>query len=641
MERSLRIKTLVLLALVLISGVYLIPTFVSEDHLPSWFNRVFDKRVKLGLDLQGGLHIVYRVDLEKVIDDKAGELKRDIEAKLAEHKIDATVESPRADPAARIPLGAVYVIPKTEAEAKKIDDKFLDDYGEFLVKTDCPPSRKGAICVRVATDYAEKIKVSALEQAIKTIKERVDKTGVSDPTIVKKGEDIVVELPGTDDKENERIRGIINRTAQLEFKMVDDGTPYMKKLADHVQKDALAKAKQIGAEGDTWAHEASGQNHNDFFLWAKDRKEYVTRDEAQKIGCAMRDKVAVEGKYECLITGRTVLEEYVATLPTELRPDDEHQILYEETQVRSASLTAKATERKWRSYYLHRTAELTGTAIRDSQVIYDPTTNRPEVLITFNGYGARRFGDLTSKNIGRKMAIILDERVTSAPVIQSAITGGRSTITLGGGDAKILQREAEDLVAVLRTGALPAPLVESQSSQVGALLGQDAIERAQLSMGVGAILVVLLMLFFYRFSGVIANVAMVLNVAFQVAILAMFQATLTLPGIAGLVLTIGMAVDSNIIIYERIREELRAGKSVRGAVDAGFSRAFWTVFDAHVTNFVAGFVLMEYGTGPIRGFAVTLLIGVVCNLFTSTWVSRLFFDHYISRRRNASAMISI
>jgi len=176
---------------------------------------------------------------------------------------------------------------------------------------------------------------------------------------------------------------------------------------------------------------------------------------------------------------------------------------------------------------------------------------------------------------------------------------------------------------------------------VGALLGADAMARAKLSMIVGAVLVVLVMLWFYGVSGVIANVAMFLNVLFQVAILAGFQATLTLPGIAGLVLTIGMAVDSNIIIYARIRDELRAGKSVRAAVDAGFNRAFWTVFDAHVANFMAGFVLMQYGTGPIKGFAVTLIIGVVCNLFTSTWVSRLMFDHYVSRRKDPNAMISI
>ncbi|HKA90730.1 MAG TPA: protein translocase subunit SecD [Haliangiales bacterium] len=642
MERSLRIKTIILLALVLVSSVYLVPTFFSAERLPPWFTRVFDKRVKLGLDLQGGLHIVYRVDLDKVIDDTAGEKKRDIEAKLAEQKIEAIVETPRPNPAARIPLGAVIVVPKDEANGKKIDDKFLDDYAEMLVKSECPEGKQGAICLRVATDYAEKMKVSALEQAIKTIKERVDKTGVADPTIVKKGEDIVVELPGTDDKENEHIRGIINRTAQLEFKMVDDGTEYMRKLADHVSKDPAAKEK-ITVGVDQWTNETTGAEHQDYYLQAKDVKEHITREKAQAIGCPTKDKFPdADGKFECVVSGRTIMEEYLAGVPKELQPDDEHQMQFEEISRGDQLDPTKAVEKRWRSYYLHRTAELTGTAISDTRIFNDPTTYQPEVEVTFNRYGARRFGEMSSKNVGRKMAIILDEKITSAPEFRTAIPGGKALITLGRGrNARDMQREAEDLVAVLRTGALPAPLVESQSSQVGALLGQDAIDKAQMSMGVGGLLVILLMLYFYKFSGVIANVAMVLNVLFQVAVLAMFQATLTLPGIAGLVLTIGMAVDSNIIIYERIREELRAGKSIRGAVDAGFSRAFWTVFDAHVTNFVAGFVLMEYGTGPIRGFAVTLLIGVVCNLFTSTWVSRLFFDHYITRRRNATAMISI
>jgi preprotein translocase subunit SecD len=292
----------------------------------------------------------------------------------------------------------------------------------------------------------------------------------------------------------------------------------------------------------------------------------------------------------------------------------------------------------WRTYLLVRTAELTGTAVSSSDVSWDQTTGRPEVLISFNRQGARRFGDLTSKNIGKKMAIILDEEVASAPTIQTAITGGRCTITMGGSDPQRIQKEAQDLVTVLRTGALPAPLTQLSQSEVGASLGQDAIDRAQLSMIVGALLVVFIMLYFYKWSGVIANLAMTMNILFQVAVLAMFQATLTLPGIAGLVLTIGMAVDSNIIIYERIREELRAGKTVKGAVDAGFNRAFWTVFDAHVTNFVAGFVLLEYGTGPIRGFAVMLLIGVVINLFTSTWVSRLMFEHYLGRQKTMTAL---
>ncbi len=641
MERALRWKTIVLLVLVLLSLSTLAPSVVGDESLPNWFARVFSKKVKLGLDLQGGLHIVYRVDLDKVVDDKAGELKRDIEAKLADQKILAHVETPRPNPAAGVPLGAVFIAGDTdkgEGEIAKVDRKFLDDYEESLVKMDCPADRAGAICLRVAPDFADKQKTSALEQAIRTIKDRVDRSGVADPTIIKKGDDIVVELPGTNDKENERLRGIINRTAQLEFKIVDDGTPFMQKLAAHVEQDPIAKERGITSAPDSWQNENSDTTHSDYYLTAQDRKEAVAREDAERYGCNTRDRAPVDGKYDCVVTGRTVLMEYLKALPKEFQPDDDHVFGFEEITPRNTALTTRAVEKRWRTYYMHRTAELTGTAVSDANVFWDQTTNRPEVLVSFNRAGARRFGDLTSKNVGRKMAIILDEKVQSAPVIQTAITGGKSNITMGGGDPRAIQTAAEDLVNVLRTGALPAPLVESQSSQVGALLGQDAIDRAKLSMGVGAILVIVLMLFFYKFSGVIANVAMVLNVLFQISILCVFQATLTLPGIAGLVLTIGMAVDSNIIIYERVREELRSGKSVRGAVDAGFGRAFWTVFDAHVTNFVAGFVLMEYGTGPIRGFAVTLLIGVICNLFTSTWVSRLMFDFYIGRRRAATTL---
>jgi preprotein translocase subunit SecD len=640
MERALRWKTIVLAALVLLSAATLAPSVVGDEALPGWFARMFSKKVKLGLDLQGGLHIVYRVDLDKVVDDKAGELKRDIEAKLGDQKILAHVETPRPNPNAGVPLGAVFLVPDKDGEAGKIDRKFLDDYEESLVKMDCPADRKAAICMRVAPEFADKQKSSAIDQAKRTISDRVDRSGVADPTIVKKGDDIVVELPGTDDKENERLRGIISRTALLEFKIVDDGNPFMEKLAAHIQQDPAATERGIKAEPDAWTNENSDTTHHDYYLTAPDRNESVAKADAERYGCNTRNQVPIDGKYKCLVTGRTVLQEYLRGL-TDFQPDDDHQFGFEEIQPRTIALQGRAVEKRWRSYFMHRTAELTGTAVSDANVFWDQTTNRPEVLVSFNRAGARRFGDLTSKNVGRKMAIILDEKVQSAPVIQTAITGGKSNITMGGGDPRAVQTAAEDLVNVLRTGALPAPLVESQSSQVGALLGQDAIDRAKLSMAVGAVLVILLMLFFYKFSGVIANLAMILNVVFQVAILVVMQATLTLPGIAGLVLTIGMAVDSNIIIYERVREELRAGKSVRGAVDAGFGRAFWTVFDAHVTNFVAGLILYQYGTGPIRGFAVTLLIGVTCNLFTSTWVSRLMFDYWIGRRRAALQTLSI
>src|SRR5262245_57617801 len=261
MERALRWKSVFLLLLVAASVASLLPSVTGERFA------FFTKKVKLGLDLEGGLHLVYRVDLDKVIDDKAGELRRDIEAKLGEQKVQAKVETPRSNPTAGVPLGAVFISPEGGGTGfDKVNSKFLDDYEESLIKMDCPADRKNAICLRVAPDYAEKIKGSALEQAKKIITERVDRSGVADPTIVKKGDDIVVELPGTDDEENERLRSIINRTAQLEFKIVDDGTPFMQKLGSHVQADEKARERRIRVDSDSWSSEQSETQHSDYSL---------------------------------------------------------------------------------------------------------------------------------------------------------------------------------------------------------------------------------------------------------------------------------------------------------------------------------------------------------------------------------------
>jgi preprotein translocase subunit SecD len=636
MDRSLRWKTLFLVALVVLSVLYLLPS--TGQKLPPWYSDVFSNKVQLGLDLQGGLHIVYGVDLDRVVDDKAGEIKRDLADRLSEDpdKLQADIRTPRS------PIGSVFVVAKNAAERQKIEQKYVPEYADSLDKVSCPAGLEGAdraVCLRVSPAYAEKIQGSAIEQAIKTIKERVDKFGIAEASIVQKGYDIIVELPGVDKEGIERLKRIIDRTALLEFKIVQDSHEYAKKLGGKIGADPVAQEKGITTEVDQWDSEKAGRKQ-DVFLTAKDSIVSLPKAEAEKAGCA--DETKKEGEfYKCHFTGRKIIEDYLASLPEEFAIPQDLQIGYEKLESQAVATTTDAGEQRWRTYLLNRTAELTGTGVSAADVTWDPTSNRPEVLVTFNRQGARLFGDLTTRNVGKKMAIILDDEVSSAPVIQGAITGGKSTITMGGTDVARIQKEAEDLVNVLRTGALPAPLRQESESQVGATLGQDAIDRAQVSMLVGALIVILMMLYFYKISGVIANFAMVLNILFQVAILAMFQATLTLPGIAGLVLTIGMAVDSNIIIYERIREELKAGKTVKGAVDAGFGRAFWTVFDAHVTNFVAGFVLLEYGTGPIRGFAVMLLIGVAVNLFTSTWVSKLFFEHWLNRRRNSTAPLSI
>jgi preprotein translocase subunit SecD len=379
----------------------------------------------------------------------------------------------------------------------------------------------------------------------------------------------------------------------------------MKKAAAiAVQKKTEFPGIEVGHDG--WSEKDSGVQHSDVYLRDKDKAE---------------------------------LDKFFASLTGDDAVPSDHEIGYEQVSSKDEEGTA-TPDKLWRTYYLHRRAALTGEYLTDAEVNWDPQTGRPEVSVQFDHEGANLFEKASAASIGRKMAIILDERIQSAPVIETRIGGGKARITMGGfGDPFQLQQEAKDLVAVLRTGALPAPLKKTFETQVGPTLGKDAVDKAKFSMMIGSLAVIFFMLLYYRLSGFIADLAMVLNNVYQMAILALLQATLTLPGIAGVVLTVGMAVDANIIIYERIREELRAGKSARSAVEAGFGRAFWTVFDAHVTNLVAAIVLYSYGTGPIRGFAVTLMIGCVCNLFTSVWLSRAMFDYVVGRKQQATLSI--
>jgi preprotein translocase subunit SecD len=303
--------------------------------------------------------------------------------------------------------------------------------------------------------------------------------------------------------------------------------------------------------------------------------------------------------------------------------------------------TATDQRVRWRSYYLEKVIKLTGAAISNAQASNDPNTGRPVVLLDFNRFGSRVFGDVTAQIVGKKLATILDDKVRSAPVINVAIRGGRALITLGGGDVVRQEREREELVNVLKTGSLPAPLVKQSESELGPTLGRDAIDKTKLSFAIGIALVVLIMVGVYRWSGWIAVFAVVFHILLTLAVMALFGATLTLPGIAAIVLSIGMEVDGNILIYERIRDELNLGKSVRGAIDLGFSRAFSAILDGQLTTAAAGWVLLQYGSGPIKGFAVMLLVGVFTTLSTNIWVTRIFFDWYVSRKKGQLATISI
>jgi preprotein translocase subunit SecD len=604
MDRNWVYRVLTYALLTAVAVIALIPSAASivgkDDALPGWMKKHLKNKIQLGLDLQGGLHLVYEVQVDKAVSDKADRLAGDLEEKL--HK-DKKVKSGDVR-AERFGKDEIVLQFKNPAEVSKVDRNFLKEYQKYLYE-DGRDALKGDVKLKIDSDYVDELRDYAVRQGVETIRNRVDKLAVAEPTIIRKGSDIIVELPGLKPDDFERVKNLIGRTAQLEFKMLDDGSEYMKKVAGlAASKKAEFPGVEVGHDG--WTEKDSGVAHSDVYLRDKDKGE---------------------------------LERFFASLPQTDQVPTDHEIGFEQVAAKDEEGTA-TQDRLWRTYYLHKRAELTGEYITDAEVNWDPQTGRPEVSVTFDHEGANLFEKASGSNIGRKMAIILDEKITSAPVIESRIGGGRARITMGGfSDPFQLQQEAKDLVAVLRTGALPAPLKKTFETQVGPTLGRDAVDKAKFSMLIGSLAVILFMLLYYRLSGLIADIAMFLNIVYQLSILAALGATLTLPGIAGVVLTVGMAVDANIIIYERIREELRAGKSARGAVEAGFGRAFWTVFDAHVTALVAGIVLYSYGTGPIRGFAVTLIIGVIANLFTSVWLSRAFFDFIVGRKHAARLSI--
>jgi preprotein translocase subunit SecD len=286
---------------------------------------------------------------------------------------------------------------------------------------------------------------------------------------------------------------------------------------------------------------------------------------------------------------------------------------------------------------------VTGDRVVNAAVGYDPDAIKDQIYVTldFDALGGEQFGDATEKNVHRQMGIVLDGIVRSAPQIIEPIKGGRCRITLGAGSPNELQQEATDLVTVLKAGALPAPLKQppAAESKIGPSLGRESIRRGLTAAAVGLCLVVVFMAIYYKLAGFFGDIALVLNMIFMVGALALLGATLTLPGITGFVLTMGMAVDANVIINERIREELRAGKSPRAAVDTGYARAFWTIFDSQITTFFAGVVLFQFGTGPIQGFAVTLMIGIASSMFTGIFVTRLFFDYITHKKRPATLSV--
>jgi preprotein translocase subunit SecD len=680
MDRSLKWRTVALVAILLYCVAILTPSFsaskgfvsAARDALPNFiFKSLFGKKINLGLDLQGGLQIVYSIDLDKAIDDRASEIKRDLESRLSdEHADKSAVKTPAQ------PLGAVIVIAESPAVRDKVKSWVNADYiggresqAEWI---DCPADAgPNGVCFKVSDNFGDQLKKSALTNAVSTIRDRINEKGVAEPSVVEKGDQIIVELPGLDDETIAETRDIIARTAKLEMKVVDDcstpspkgctaessaheGSPYMKKLFSHVfgpdpkgkQPDPAAEALGIKADVEQWKPEEGGGPHTDYTLIAYDRTEQVPVEWAKKHGCLNKDSVIKDGKTTCNVSGRQLIERYLfgdkdlgyvglAEKDPSFKVPDDHQLGFE---LREPQPEAKDQRKSWMTYYLERAVRLTGSAIANAYGTYDPNTNRPVVSLEFNRFGGRVFGDVTSQIVGMKFATILDDKVKSAPIINGAIRGGRAQITMGGSDPQTQEKERDDLVAVLKTGSLPAPLREETASKLGATLGADAIAKTRNSFIIGIALVILIMVGIYKWSGWIAVFAVVFHILLTLAVMAIFGATLTLPGIAAIVLSIGMEVDGNILIYERIRDELLLGKSVRGAIDLGFSRAFSAILDGQLTTAAAGWVLLQYGSGPIKGFAVMLLVGVFTTLTTNVWVTRILFDWTVVRHQKKGTL---
>tara|TARA_B100000925_G_scaffold129820_1_gene97191 strand:- start:3751 stop:5457 length:1707 start_codon:yes stop_codon:yes gene_type:complete len=413
------------------------------------------------------------------------------------------------------------------------------------------------------------IEDQSVGKSIEVIRNRIDEFGVTEPEIVSQGKDrIVVALPGV--KNIERAKSLIGKTAKLEFKIVNDEVNF----PEITSKIEAAKKEGIDfKKGELFS-------------------AYLT-----KLNAYMKD-----------------------TLPKG------YQIAFEK---RVSKKTNEITQMI--PYVVEEVPQLTGDDLQDAGVQIDQQKNQPYVNLVFKSQGAKRFEDVTGKNLGKRMAVILDGNVYTAPNIQSRIAGGRAQITLGVGNFNKMMKEARDIALVLRAGALPVELEFQEQRTVGPSLGEDSIVKARFAGIVGAFVVFLFILFYYRISGMIALVSLTVNVIFVLACLVGLEATLTLPGIAGIALTIGMAVDANIIIYERIREEVKKGISNYKAVEGGFSQAFWTIIDANITTALAGIALLNFGTGPIRGFAVTLLIGIFVTVYTSYFLGNLMFEFYMNK----------
>ncbi len=609
MDGAWRTKVGFVVAVFLGSLIVLWPTFegMSDGRIkcPTYVKDRITFGIVKGLDLQGGLRLVYTVEVEEAIRDKrdkfADEMRHELAVALKIKEGEGLLKREdlqKLEEKVHVsgPETAVLKIKfKDAADVKYVDDRFKKKFGGELSQT--ASSAPDEVTFKIRQEIETDIRNKAVTQAKETVNRRVDELGLREASVTTRDEDIIIEVPGKDEKAFNEVKEIIRKTARLEFKMLDDDADFFGKIPD--SEIPVSEGIEIRFEN---APAGVGKTVKNNFARIEKRQD--------------------ESMNDALVR----LKKWTATLNV---PDD-HIVGYEKIEDPDEE-TGKFVEKGWRTFYLYQRAEVTGEYITDAARAVNTQSGMPEVYvsITFSPAGADRFEEVTGANVQRRFAIILDDVINSAPVIKSKIGGGRASITMGAGDPDTQLKNAERLEMVLRSGALPAPITPSNESLIGPTLGQDAIKKGAIGALAGSGLVLMFMLFYYRKAGFVADGAVLFNLLIQLAILASFSGTLTLPGIAGLALTIGMAVDANVLINERIREELRAGKTIRAAVDTGYEKAFTAIVDGHVTIFISGLILAQYGTGPVKGFAVTLIIGIIASLFTGVFCTRLVFDYWV------------
>ena len=488
-------------------------------------------------------------------------------------------------------------------------------------------------------------RAEALDRAITTVRNRIDQFGVSEPVVQRVGDDrIIVELAGVDDPE--RATRVVQQAAFLEFQITDK-TGALERSLPRLDAVAAAALPRLAAAGpaDTATSKSLDVFTKDRPAAKGDSATVAAGDTARRDTTARRDSAAAStnGAFSRAVGQGSMPGQYVVSAGDYGRLRE----LVDTSKALQAALppgkvmrwggdSLVANGQVYRPLYvLDSRPIITGQYLKSARPATDPVEGNT-VQFELTREGGRRFQNETAKHIKDNMAIVLDQRVVTAPVLQSAI-GSRGQITLGGGTLQ----DAQDLAVVLNAGALPVPLKVAETRQIGASLGQDSITKGLRAMVIAVLLIIAIMIVYYKLSGVLAVAALALFVIYTLAILAGFNASLTLPGLAGLVLTIGIAVDANVLIFERIREELDRGKTTRLAVDEGFRHAMSAIVDTSITTILTGAVLYQYGTGPVRGFAVTLIAGIAASLFTAIFVTRTFFLIWLSRSTRVQHALSI